>query len=282
LGLYNFIIKLIFTLTHLLNQQTRSCNIITSILSVTLLFVISLIANTLSSLAGGGAGLLQLPILLFLGLPFAMALATHKVASVALGVGASIKHIRSGQLNWRFSLLIFATGVPGVITGALLVLELPEFITTLALSILTISLGIYSILKPQLGQKEQIKTHTTYSHLMGGFGLFCIGVLNGSLTSGTGLFVTLWLVGWYGLDYKKAVAFTLVLVGLFWNGSGAITLALQTDIYWPWIAPLLLASFIGGYLGAHLGQTKGNKTVKRAFEFVTIATGLSLLAKVLI
>ena len=46
-------------------------------------------ANALSALAGGGAGLVQLPALILLGLPFSMALATHKVASVALGLGAS-------------------------------------------------------------------------------------------------------------------------------------------------------------------------------------------------
>ena len=53
-----------------------------------LLFVVSTVANTFSAYAGGGAGLLQLPALIFLGLPFAIALATHKIASVALGIGA--------------------------------------------------------------------------------------------------------------------------------------------------------------------------------------------------
>ena len=53
-------------------------------------------------------------------------------------------------------------------------------------------------------------------------GNFIIGVLNGALASGTGLFVTLWLIRWFGLDYKQAVAYTMILVGLFWNGSGAL------------------------------------------------------------
>ena len=34
------------------------------------LFVAALIANLLSALAGGGAGLVQLPVLILLGLPF--------------------------------------------------------------------------------------------------------------------------------------------------------------------------------------------------------------------
>ena len=40
--------------------------------------LIAIIANALSAFAGGGAGLVQLPALILLGLPFASALATHK------------------------------------------------------------------------------------------------------------------------------------------------------------------------------------------------------------
>ncbi|MGV6826278.1 MAG: TSUP family transporter, partial [bacterium] len=58
------------------------------------LFLASLVANLFSAFAGGGAGLLQLPVLIFLGLPFGIALATHKVASVALGVGATLRHVK--------------------------------------------------------------------------------------------------------------------------------------------------------------------------------------------
>ena len=52
-----------------------------------ILFLIAIVANWFSALAGGGAGLIQLPLLIFLGLPFPLALATHKVATVALGLG---------------------------------------------------------------------------------------------------------------------------------------------------------------------------------------------------
>ena len=106
---------------------------------------------------------------------------------------------------------------------------------------------------------------------------FFIGFLNGSITSGTGLFVTIWLVVWFGFDYQRAVTYTLILVGLFWNGFGAFTLAMQTEIKWEWIPALIVGALLGGYFGAHLSIAKGSKLVKRCFECVTVAVGVSLI-----
>ncbi|MEJ2529261.1 MAG: sulfite exporter TauE/SafE family protein [Candidatus Thiodiazotropha sp.] len=241
------------------------------------LFIISFLANLFSSFSGGGAGLVQLPALIFLGLPFGIALATHKVASVALGVGATIRHLREGGLERQFVIFMLSAGIPGVILGASLILHLPDRMAQVALGLLTLGLSLYSILSPHLGQ-EYRAIHRDKSGLMvGGIGLFLIGMLNGSLTSGTGLFVTLWLVQWFGLDYRRAVAHTLVLVGMFWNGAGAVTLGILGHIRWEWIPVLIAGSLLGGYLGAHLSIIKGNRWIKRAFEVVCLLVGTKLI-----
>jgi uncharacterized membrane protein YfcA len=242
-----------------------------------LLFLISLVANVFSAFAGGGAGLLQLPALIFLGLPFGVALATHKVASVALGVGATLRHLREKSLEARFSGFILATGLPGVVFGAAVILAVPGRLAQMLLGLLTIGLGLYSFFNRQLGQTHAPRNRDRRGLWWGGAGLFVIGFLNGSLTSGTGLFCTLWLVRWFGLDYRRAVAYTLVLVGLFWNGAGAITLGLLGEIRWSWLPALLLGSLVGGYLGAHWAIAKGNLWIKRAFELVTVLVGLKLI-----
>jgi uncharacterized membrane protein YfcA len=241
------------------------------------LFAIALIANTFSALAGGGAGLLQLPALIFLGLPFGTALATHKVASVALGLGATLRHLRESRLEQRFVLFILGTGLPGVILGASLILRVPDRAAEIALGVLTAGLGVYSFLNPGLGQINQTLHRDRVGYLVGGGVLFVLGVLNGSLTSGTGLFVTMWLVRWFGLDYRWAVTYTLILVGMFWNATGALTLGLLGDIRWSWVPALLAGSLLGGYLGAHLAIVKGNRWIKRSFEVVTVAVGLKLI-----
>ncbi len=242
-----------------------------------LLLLISLVANIFSAFAGGGAGLLQFPVLIFLGLPFGVALATHKVASVALGIGATLRNLREGSLQRRLTLFIISFGIPGVVIGASVILFVPGRSAEIALGVLTIGLGLYSVFKPELGQSVTQTKQSRGHYFLGGAVLFCIGILNGSLTSGTGLFVTLWLVRWFGLDYKRAVAHTLVLVGLFWNGSGAIILGLMGEIRWDWLPALLLGSLVGGYIGAHLAITQGNRWIKRVFEVITLAVGLKLI-----
>ena len=242
-----------------------------------LLFFIAVVANALSAIAGGGAGLIQLPILIFLGLPFSVALATHKVASVALGVGASIKHLKSSTLLLPVSLAIVLGGLPGVVLGANTILLIPELTAQLALGVLTIGLGVYSLLTPSLGKQASTKHRDKRGLLIGAVVCFALGFLNGSLTSGTGLFVTLWTIRWFGFDYRQATAHTLVLVGLFYNSTGAITLGLQQSIQWDWLPALVLGSLLGGYLGAHLSVVKGNGFIKRLFEVTTIAMGIKLI-----
>jgi hypothetical protein len=53
-------------------------------------------------------------------------------------------------------------------------------------------------------------------------------------------------------------------------------------VKWSWLPVLIVASFVGGYLGAHWGRIKGNRVIKRAFEIITFLTGLSLILKVVL
>lgn len=242
-----------------------------------LVLAVSFIANTFSALAGGGAGLLQFPILIFLGLPFAVALATHKVASVALGIGATLRYAREDMVERNFLIFMLLAGLPAVIAGALLIIRLPETLSESLLGLMTIGMGIYSIFQKNMGQHYQPCHRDLKGLLLGGAGLFLIGLLNGSLTSGTGLLATMLLIKWFGMDYKRAIAYTMIAVGLFWNGSGGLTLAIVSEIKWEWLPALLLGSLLGGYTGAHFALLKGNRFIKRCFEIVTILTGLKLL-----
>ena len=244
--------------------------------------LIAICANMLSAFSGGGAGLIQLPSLILLGLPFTKALATHKLASIALGIGASIRHGKEKSLLPSFSYLIIICGLPGVFIGSNLIINIPSKSATLALGILTLCLGIYSYTnQSDTKPKEKFKS-SLFKKCFGGIVLFLIGVINGSLSSGTGLFVTMWLVSWFGLSYSKAIGYTLVFVGIFWNGTGAAFLVMNNEVQWSWLPVLVSGSLIGGYIGAHFSLIKGEVLVKKTFEIISIGIGLSLITKSLL
>ena len=90
------------------------------------IFFISLFSNIFSSIAGGGAGLLQLPLLILVGTPYYQALATHKIATVALGLGGSLRNHKSLRNNLDIAGTILIFGIPGVICGSSIVRFLPR------------------------------------------------------------------------------------------------------------------------------------------------------------
>jgi uncharacterized membrane protein YfcA len=241
------------------------------------LFIISTIANIFSAFAGGGAGLIQLPVLIFMGLPFSVALGTHKIATVALGLGATIRNVKEGHTSWRFNLFMLLAGIPGVVLGAWTIIGVDDRLAELALGLMTLSLGVYSIFKPELGIHAQHKNHHAQGYVIGAIGLFVIGFANGALSAGTGLFATMWLVNWFGLNYKHAVGHTLIAVGLFWNASGAVTMGMLAEVQWDWLPALVLGSLVGGFVGAHLAIKAGSKWIKRVYELVTIIVGIKLI-----
>ncbi len=242
-----------------------------------ILFLISTLANIFSAFAGGGAGLIQLPVLIFMGLPFSVALATHKIATVALGLGATVRNVKEGHTSWRLNLFMLASGIPGVVLGAYVIIGVNDRYAEIALGIMTLGLSLYSLLKPSLGLEPSRKNRHLAGQLIGGVGLAIIGFANGALSAGTGLFATMWLVKWFGLNYKQAVGHTLIAVGLFWNASGALTMGFLAEIQWDWLVALVLGSLLGGYVGAHLAIKMGSGWIKRAYELITLIVGIKLI-----
>ena len=251
----------------------------TDMFSQVVLGIVSVFSNFISALSGGGAGLIQLPALLFFGLPFPKALATHKVASVALGLGASIPHLKRNRLKIKYSFLILFSGIPGVLLGSYTSSILPSDFSTTLLGLLTLFLGFYSINNKKLGNSSQNISLNNLRIIFGSLGLFIIGFLNGYLSSGTGLFVTIWIITVFNLSFSIAVAYTLIYVGIFWNGLGAISLGLSGNIIWNYMPVLILGSILGGYFGAYFSIIKGSNLIKVVFEIISFFLGVSLLLK---
>ena len=246
------------------------------------IFLISFFSNTFSAISGGGAGLLQLPALILSGVPYYQALASHKLATVALGLGGSLRNYKSlkDDINVAWQILIF--GLPGVIFGASIVEFVSEKFLYLFLGIISILLALYSFFKSDLGLSSGNNELNLVNKIRFIIFIFLIGILNGSISSGTGLLVTLLLIKTFGIEFLRAISLTFFTVGIFWNLTGAIFLSKIESVPSNILLLLLVGSFTGGYFGAHLSKLKGNALIKKTFTIVSFFVGISLLTKSLI
>ena len=244
-----------------------------------LIFLISFFSNTFSAISGGGAGLIQLPALILTGLPYYQALATHKVATVALGFGGSLRNFKSLKNDFSILLQILIFGTPGVILGTSIVEFLSEEYLYLILGVFSIVLAIYSFRRPNLGMKSLENDTILFLNLRFVIPIFFIGILNGSISSGTGLLVTILLIKTFKMDFLRAISLTFFTVGIFWNAIGGFFLSRIGNIPLNLLVILILGSFAGGFFGAHLSNLKGNQLIKRTFSIVCLLVGLSLLIK---
>ena len=153
--------------------------------------MISFFSNTFSAISGGGAGLLQLPALILSGVPYYQALASHKFATVALGIGGSLRNYKSIKNDIDIALQILFFGLPGVIFGTSIVESISEEYLYLFLGIFSILLGFYSLLKSDLGLLSGNNELNLIHKIRFSVFIFLIGILNGSISSGTGLLVTI-------------------------------------------------------------------------------------------
>ena len=243
------------------------------------ILLISFFSNTFSAISGGGAGLLQLPALILSGVPYYQALASHKLATVALGIGGSLRNFKSLKNDISIVCQILTFGLPGVIFGASIVEFISEQYLYLFLGIISILLAFYSILKSDLGlSSEKIKLNLV-DKLRFLIFIFLIGILNGSISSGTGLLITILLIKTTGMDFIRAISLTFFTVGIFWNFTGAICLIKIGSVPFNILVLLIIGSFAGGYFGAHLSKLKGNILIKKTFTTVCLLVGISLLIK---
>ena len=246
------------------------------------IFLISFFSNTFSAISGGGAGLLQLPALILSGIPYYQALASHKLATVALGIGGSLRNYNFIRNDIYVARQILIFGLPGVVVGASIVKFISEEYLYLLLGIFSILLAIYSFLKSDLGLSSSNLEITLIEKIRFLFFIFIIGILNGSISSGTGLLVTILLIKTYKVDFLRAISMTFFTVGIFWNFTGAIFLSKIGSVPSKILILLIIGSFTGGYLGAHLSKLKGNILIKKTFTMVCLFVGISLLIKFMI
>lgn len=241
---------------------------------ITILIIVSIyfIATFFSSITGG-AGLLTTPVLIFFGLSPHLALGTNKIGGIGTTSGAALGYGMQKRIDYKMGLIFMAFASAGAIFGTFVVLSIPGGLVKKIIGVTLIIASVYFFINKDVG----IKTEKTKRNMIA-FGLFALGsgIYSGFYGAGIGTINRFIFAAFFSYTMINSSALssfanisTNVISLLIFSFYGAVQYAL--------FIPIILASFIGSYLGSIYAVKLGDAKIKYILLAVSMVMGVSLL-----
>jgi len=228
---------------------------------------IGAVAGILNTLAGGGS-LLTLPLLIFLGLPPALANGTNRVALVLQNVSAVSGFRRQGVFPRELMLLCTPPALLGSLLGARLAVGIDGALFKQILAGIMFGVLLLMALDPAKRIRQQGRELTGLRRAALVVLFFFIGIYGGFVQAGVGfLFITGLLL--FGIDLVRINA-VKVFVILLYTLLALAVFAWHGEVDWGLGLLLGVGNAAGGWLGSHLAVKKGHAWLRRVV-FVTVA-----------
>ena len=245
-------------------------------LTVGLLCLVAFAAGWIDSVVGGG-GVIQLPALL-IGLPnqaVATISGTNKLSSVAGTAVATGTYVSKVKIHWPTTLAVVAVAFGGSSAGAHLVQYFPRAAFSPVIVVVVAVVGIYTWRRPHLGQITNLK-HTGTSHWLIALGLGAvIGLWDGMIGPGTGVFLVIGLVGLLGYGFLEATTMAK-LANLATNIAALIVLGTAGHILWALGGCMAVANLTGGAIGSRMAIRFGNRFIRYVFLVAVVIVEVKL------
>jgi uncharacterized protein len=222
----------------------------------------SFLAGCIDAIVGGG-GLIQLPLLLLLfpQVPIATLFGTNKLASIAGTSIAIVEYRKRVELpNWVWTAAIVA-GICSFVGATFVRLINPAILRPLVLLLLII-VGLYTTIKPELGQFSRPRPARSSWIAMAIGGL--LGFYDGFFGPGTGSFLILAMIGCLGLDFLLASA-AAKAINWATNAAAIVAFASAGQIIYPLAIAMAICNSLGAIVGTRLAILKGNRWIRRLF-----------------
>lgn len=243
-------------------------------LEFSIILITTFIATALSSMSGGGASVINIPVFLWLGIPFPVATATQKVSSAFWVLPASYNFLKGRKVDWKFLTIFAIVGLVGVYLGVLLILNTNQRILELAVGFLILGLVLYTYFKKDVGLREQKVYPKARQSLSYVFALV-LGFYESIFGSGNGIMFAITTFHTKGFDFIDALGYYFS-VAFPWVVFAAGLLIYRGYFSWSVMIPAIIGSLIGGYIGSKFARYKGNRFIKLMFVTIGGILGLKL------
>eukprot|EP01029_Cantina_marsupialis_P024751 TRINITY_DN6429_c0_g2_i3.p1 TRINITY_DN6429_c0_g2~~TRINITY_DN6429_c0_g2_i3.p1 ORF type:complete len:264 (-),score=31.53 TRINITY_DN6429_c0_g2_i3:187-957(-) len=222
------------------------------------------IAGYIDSIAGGG-GMVQVPVLLYSGIPPVFVLATNKMSGMFGALMATIKYASSKKINWKVVSIAIIPCLIASYIGSKLVMYLPEWIIQWAI-LISIAIAMISLFKKSKNIEEK-KIELNKKNII--LSTAPIGFYDGLLGPGTGTYLTISMKKFLNLDFLVATASTKPL-NFATNFGSVVAFFFAGKILWMVALPMAIANILGSYVGSHYAIKGGEKFIKKVLVSVLI------------
>lgn len=232
-----------------------------------LLVVVGFFAGIINTLAGGGS-LFTLPVLIFLGLPPAIANGTNRIAIVVQSLGGALGYRSKGVHTFPFPIYLGISASIGAVIGAQIALKVDGALFNRILAVIMLIVGFLILIRRKslaLNLTERLKgKYLIYSIL----GFFVIGIYGGFINAGIGIVIMLFLNRLNRLSLVKTNA-TKVLVVMIYSAVALTLFAYNDAVNWKLGSLMALGTLFGAWWASRWSVKKGDRVIRIAM-LVTI------------
>jgi len=239
-------------------------------------------------LLGSGGSILTVPVLVYLvGEPEKIAIAESLGIVAAIAAAGALPYARQRTIDWRSVLFFGLPGIVGTYGGAWLsrFVSGPVQLALFAVVMLLAAVLMYRRGQPALptvhataGSLGPARPHAAWKIVLEGLS---VGILTGLVGVGGGFLIVPALVLLGGLDMRRAVGTSLVIIALkstagylkYLDVLADLGMTVNWEIVGLFAAVGIVGSFAGNWIGNHVPQHH----LQRGFAIFLVAMGLWML-----
>jgi uncharacterized protein len=248
---------------------------------IPVVFTIGVIAGFINTLAGGGS-LLTLPMLIFLGLPTAVANGTNRLAIVVQSMFAVAGFRKKGFSDFKSSLLLSIPVLIGSVIGAILSIDVPDVLFKRILALIMLFVLGLILWRPTRWKNRNIQcyeniTSLSWTRRITIFIIFLfVGIYGGYIQAGIGLIIIAILTTLSGLNLVETNSHKVFVIGISATVS-LIVFVFYSKICWSIGLSLAAGNGLGGWIGSHYAVTKGERFIRQILVICVVGMVVKLL-----
>ncbi|MBR9999805.1 MAG: sulfite exporter TauE/SafE family protein [Cyclobacteriaceae bacterium] len=233
-----------------------------------IIVIVGFISGFLNTVAGGGS-LIALPVLIFMGLPPAVANGTNRIAIFSQNIVAVAGFKSRGVTAFPYSLWLGISALFGAIIGAKIAVDISGELFNRILAVVL----ILAVLYPLIEHRRQPGT-TVPERMSGKFqvigvaAFFFIGIYGGFIQAGVGFIIisALTIINRFTLVKTNSAKVFVIMV---YTVSALVIFIVEDKIVWLFGIVLAVSSSAGSWIGSRLSVKKGDNWI-RGFIIVTV------------